>query len=378
MQTKKLLLILFSFAVLLLPQVVRATVEEVDAAPVKSPDVYYRAQVLELHETTTVFDGILHPVQKVRMRITTGEEAGKEIAIDHGADFTLQDQQRVHEGETIVVARTETVNPEDRKTAFFYYIVEPYRIPSLVWFFAGFFVLIAIFSRLKGIFAILGLAFSILVLVKGVVVWIVHGTDPLLACLFGAVIIAFFSLYLAHGFAKRTTLALVSTLITLGIATGIAFLFVYTGKLFGFGSEEAFFLQSGVLANIDLRGLLLGGIIIGALGVLDDITTGQTAAVEEIHKANTSLGFGELYHRGLSVGREHIASLVNTLALAYIGASFPLLLLFVTNTTQPWWMILNSESIAEEIVRTLVGSSALVFAVPIATLLAAYTFSKKK
>ena len=123
---------------------------------------------------------------------------------------------------------------------------------------------------------------------------------------------------------------------------------------------------------------MLGGIIIGALGVLDDVTTGQTAAVDEIHKANPALGFKELYFRGLSVGHEHIASLVNTLALAYAGASLPLFLIFKVSNDIPFWVNLNSESIIEEVVRTFIGSSALILAVPISTFFAAYFLGKDK
>ena len=138
------------------------------------------------------------------------------------------------------------------------------------------------------------------------------------------------------------------------------------------------FIQTGELSAVNLRGLLLGGIIIGALGVLDDITTAQTAAIDEISKANPRLGFRELYRSGTSIGREHIASLINTLALAYAGASLPILLLFSINEEMPMWTILNSEFMAEEIVRTLVGSSALLLAVPISTYLAARAFAHGK
>ena len=116
----------------------------------------------------------------------------------------------------------------------------------------------------------------------------------------------------------------------------------------------------------------MAGIIIGVLGVLDDITTAQAAVVDELLKANPKLGVGELYRRALSVGREHIASLVNTLVLAYAGASLPLLLLFTANKEYGFWVIANGEFLAEEIIRTLVGSSTLVLAVPITTILAAW------
>src|SRR5690606_22392691 len=142
------------------------------------------------------------------------------------------------------------------------------------------------------------------------------------------------------------------------------------------GTEEAFYVQAaGGLGTINLKGLLLGGIIIGVLGVLDDITTAQAAVVEQLHVTDNTLAFRELLRRGLAVGHEHIISLVNTLALAYVGASLPLLLLFTQGYT-PLWVAINSERIIEEVVRTLIGSSALVLAVPITTILAALVFSR--
>ena len=200
----------------------------------------------------------------------------------------------------------------------------------------------------------------------------------MLVSLIGSVGIACTSLYLAHGLNRRTTIALMSTMITLVLSTLLAVAFVHLAKLFGMGAEESVFLQVGTLQQVNLRGLLLGGIIIGALGVLDDITTAQTAAIDELSKANATLGFSELYRAGTSIGREHIASLINTLALAYVGASLPVLLLFSINQEMPWWVIVNSEFVAEEIVRTLVGSSTLLFAVPISTWIAAKTFAYGK
>jgi uncharacterized membrane protein len=194
----------------------------------------------------------------------------------------------------------------------------------------------------------------------------------------GSFAIVLVSLYLAHGFNKRTSVALLSTILVLFLAIGLSFLFVSATMLHGNGSEEAIYLQINPGQNINLQGLLLGGIILGALGVLDDITTGQAAAVDEIHKANPSLSRKELYKRGLSIGHEHIASLINTLALAYAGVALPLFLLFSLNHAAPFWTLLNSEGVAEEIVRTLVGSTVLVLAVPISTHFAAYFFAKDK
>ena len=204
---------------------------------------------------------------------------------------------------------------------------------------------------------------------------IVNGSNPIIVFIVGGFLITFFSIYLGHGFNRRTSIAVLSTIITLVISIILSILAVNWAQLFGLGSEEAFLLQVGDLSGINLKGLLLGGMIIGILGVLDDITTAQSAAVEEIYRANPKLNKKELLKRGLSVGHEHIISLVNTLVLAYAGVSFPLLLLFSQSYT-PTWVLLNSENIVEEIVRTLVGSSALVIAVPITTYLAVIFFSK--
>ena len=148
-------------------------------------------------------------------------------------------------------------------------------------------------------------------------------------------------------------------------------------KLSGFGSEEAGFLSMFPGMQINLQGILLAGIIIGVLGVLDDITVSQSACVFELHDANKSLSFSELYKRGMRVGQDHIASLVNTLVLAYAGASLPLLLLFVLSGGEPVSQLINREMIANELVRTLVGSLGLVSAVPITTMLAA-SFAKTR
>jgi uncharacterized membrane protein len=178
----------------------------------------------------------------------------------------------------------------------------------------------------------------------------------------------FVALYLAHGFNARTTTAMLGTLASLAITGLLAVVFVEATKFTGFGSEEAVFLQISA-QQVNLQGLLLGGIIIGTLGVLDDVTVTQASSVWELHAANPNLGTTGLYRAALRIGRDHIASTVNTLVLAYVGASLPLLLLF-TLSNRPLGDVLTSEVMAEEIVRTLVGSIGLVASVPITTALA--------
>ncbi|MDP2691138.1 MAG: YibE/F family protein [bacterium] len=335
-------------------------------------DDYYRGQVtkiLDEHDTEVMGD---HQItQKLLVEITEGPEKGKEVEIDQPVTSSQPDDLKFRIGDTVVVLRNQEFDQP------LYYIMDQYRLPSLIWLFGVFFILTIIFAGWTGLTALIGLAFNLLVIVSYIIPQIIAGENPLVVSFIGGVGIALVSLYFAHGFNKRTSIALVGTLSTLVIALPLSMLFVGVSRLTGVGTEEAFFLQLGTLGNINLKGLLLGGIMIGVLGVLDDVTTAQSAAVEELKKANPRLGFGELYRRGLSIGKEHITSLINTLALAYVGASFPVLLIFHVSQ-QPVWAILNSEFIAEEIVRTLVGSVALILAVPITTALAAWYFGKQR
>ncbi|MDA0376373.1 MAG: YibE/F family protein [bacterium] len=356
--------ILFSL-LLVIPITVFAQEELVPAT-----DSYIRAKVISISpEQKEESAGTLQSTQEAQLLVLDGEEAGETIIIENNI-LNDRDDMRLREGEKVVVQRIEKANG-----VVSYYMREKYRLPSLFALTFFFFLLGVLLGGRVGFTSILGLSASIAILVFFVVPKIIAGSNALVISLIGAVLIAFSSLYLAHGFNRRTSIALVSTIITLALSTVLAVAFVHFGKLFGMGTEETVFLQLGVFEQVNLRGLLLGGIIIGALGVLDDITTAQTAALDELSKANHKLGFHELYKAGTSIGREHIASLINTLALAYVGASLPILLLFSINEEMPWWVIVNSEFVAEEIIRTLVGSSTLLLAVPISTWIAARTFA---
>ena len=259
-----------------------------------------------------------------------------------------------------------------------YYITDRYRLPAIFFAILLFVIVAVLFGRIRGFTSLIGLAMSAGVLIGFVVPQILAGHDPLTICLIGAAIIALVSLYLAHGFNKRTTIALCGTLITLAVSALLAVLFVSMAKLIGLATDQSFYLELGTNISLNLRGLLLGGIIIGALGVLDDVTIGQSATVYELKDANPNLNGKELYRRAMSVGREHIASLINTLFLAYAGISLPIILYLVAfQNGVPLWFALNGEPIAEEIVRTMVGSIGIILAVPITTFIAAWIFSKK-
>jgi uncharacterized membrane protein len=235
---------------------------------------------------------------------------------------------------------------------------------------AALFVLAVVaFGRWQGIRSLVGLGLSFLVIVGFVVPAILRGHSPVLVAVTGAMAIMLLSLYLSHGTGPKTTAAVVGTALALGLTAALAIAFVAATSLTGLASEEA---QSANFAvgGLSLRGLLLAGIIIGGLGVLDDVTMSQASLVTELHQANPTAGFATLVGRALRVGRDHIAATVNTLFLAYAGAALPLLILFVTGQDS-LATVTTTELVAVEVVRALCGSVGLIAAVPLTTVLAA-------
>ncbi len=338
------------------------------------PDEYYRARVTDILDATKDVDP-LAPVpeqttQKVRITFLNGTLKGTSMELPYYPKSS-DPQQLLRKGDQVVVLKNYGIDMPS------YTITDRYRASTVGIITLVFIALVLLLSRGVGARSLIGLAFSIGVIMVYIIPHILKGSNPMTTSLIGALIIALVSLYLAHGFNYRTSVALLCTLLTIALSVGMAVLAVHWARLFGTGSEESIYLQMNDTSQINLQGLLLGGIIVGLLGVLDDITTAQAAVVDELKKANPALQFKGLFARGLSVGKEHIASLINTLALAYVGASFPLLLLF-TQYQQPLNIILNNEMISEEIIRTLVGSMTLILAVPITTAIAAYLFSRKK
>lgn len=243
------------------------------------------------------------------------------------------------------------------------------RRSSLLWLTLIFAVVVIGLGRVRGLAALGGMAITLVVLIAFVAPSVFDGNDPLLVSVVAAVAIAFVSLYLTHGFNPTTTVALAGTIVSLGLTLALASLFFSFAGFTGLASEEALLLPL-IAGELDLTALLLGGAILGTLGALDDVTVTQVATVAELHHRSPELSAAELIVSGIRVGRDHIASTVNTLLLAYAGASMPLLLLFAASN-QGLDKIANAELIAVEIVRTLCGSIGLVAAVPITTVLAA-------
>ena len=328
-----------------------------------------KGKVVEiLDEGTQEIQGQKNYYQKVKVQVEEGKNKGKEFTIEHGGTFSVAEHQRVNKGDTVVLSESA-----DEKGDFQYFIADKYRLNKLILITIGFFILTIVVVGVRGLGSLLGLIISLAVIVKFIVPQILDGKDPLLMTIIGALFIMVVTIYLSHGFSRQTTAAVIATFLALVITGLLSVLFVNFANLSGLGSEEAYALQFGPSSVINLRGLLLGGIIIGALGVLDDVTTTQSAAVFELAKTGRKLYLFDLARKGFKIGREHILSMVNTLVLAYAGASLAIFIFLVLNpTNQPIWALINSEIISEEIVRALSGSVGLLLAVPLSTVISAW------
>jgi uncharacterized membrane protein len=249
-----------------------------------------------------------------------------------------------------------------------YQFADRERRPLLAVVAALFLLAVVVLARWRGVAALGALVVSLWALLGFIVPAILTGRPPELVAATGGSLIALAALYLTHGWRPLTHVATIGTFAALTLTVLLSAAVTRLADLSGFVSEEASFIL--LLETVDLRGLLLAGMVLGALGALDDVTVTQASAVWEISQANPGLGRGGLIAAGLRVGRDHVAASVNTLLLAYAGAALPLLLLFALSGL-PLSVVANSEVVAVEIIRTLVGSIGLVSAVPITTWLAA-------
>lgn len=298
----------------------------------------------------------------VEATLTEGPDAGRVVEFGFSPSPATPD---LGPGDNVVLA----FDPEADE-GFRYSFLDRQRRPALLWLALLFALTVVVLGGLRGFAALAGLAGSLIVLLVFVLPAVLEGKSPVLVAVVGAGAIAFLALYLAHGPTLMTTVALLGTLVSLGLTAVLAEVFIDFARISGFATEEAIIVTVGA-AQIDLAGLVLGGVVIGALGAIDDMTVTQASAIWELNAANPRLTPRRLFRSGLRVGKDHVASTVNTLVLAYAGASMPLLILFVLSN-QSLGSVANSETIATEIIRTLVGSIGLVASVPITTWLAAH------
>ncbi|MEX2161811.1 MAG: YibE/F family protein [Anaerolineales bacterium] len=324
-----------------------------------------RAEVLATIEEGTIDMGPqTQPYQIVGIRVLEGDYRDDVFQIDYGRRQLRSDDYRLTPGTQLLVSISET--PDGRVNAYF---VDFVRTTPLLLLAAAFAVAILMISRWKGLRSLVSMAFSLFVIVAYIIPHILAGENPLAVSIMGSAILLGVTLYLTYGWTIKThaaSLGMIAALLLTGLLSAF---FVNFARLTGMGDENAMFLSQFMQMGIDLRGLLLGGMIIGALGVMDDLVTTQASAVVELHEANPALQARQLYRAAMRIGQDHVAATVNTLVLAYAGASLPLFLMF-SLARGDYSDLVNYSFIAEEIVRTLVGSLGLVAAVPLTTIIA--------
>ncbi|HLU72892.1 MAG TPA: YibE/F family protein [Nonomuraea sp.] len=296
------------------------------------------------------------------------------IAVDHGGDVTLPlpsgpGSQRFAAGDDVVLLH----NPDAEEGMPAYQLSDHDRSAPLLLLGAAFALAVIAFGRWRGLTALAGLAITFVLLLTFVIPGILAGEPPMLVAIVGSAAIMLSVLFLTHGFTLTTSMAVLGTLASLAVTGVLSYGVIGLAKLSGITDDNSFTLDMSM--SIDTQGLLLASIMIGALGVLDDVTVTQSVTVSELAAANPSYGFRRLYRAGSRIGRAHIASVINTIVLAYAGASLPLLLLFSIGD-QPLGEVLTTPVIAQEVARSVVGTLGLIAAVPITTALAALVTSR--
>lgn len=323
-----------------------------------------RAEVLEI--TEEYIEDIIGTdtnqiVQTVQIRIVEGKRSGERAEL-------LNDITPLEAGDAIYVNRLESIDGVE-----YYQFKDVDRRFSLVSLVALFAFVLILFSGKQGMRALMSLVLSIGLMFFVLVPLLLKGYPPVLVSVCVSVGMLAIVLFSTHGVHPRSVIAFLGTFGAVVVTGGIALLWSELAHLTGLSSDEAIYLNFSTHGSLDFSGLLLGSIIIGILGILDDVAITQASVVEELRCANSDLNMRELYTRALRVGRDHIGSLVNTLALAYVGAALPLVLLMVAAQSS-LTLALNQEIVAVELVRIFVGSIGLVLAVPLTTLIAAWWY----
>lgn len=327
----------------------------------------WSAKVLEVvsSDTTALIDGTGYPTQELKVRIMSGPEAGEEVQFKN-------DYIQLHVGDTFFINSLQDISGKKLYNVFDYN-----RRTSIYFLLAIFAIIVVAFGGMQGLRSLIALLVSLLAIVFVLIPMLLAGYSPILTSTAVASGILFVAIFATYGIRMSSCIAFAGTSIAVMFTGVLSYAFAYSTRLTGMASEEAAYLNLGSMGQLDMFGLLLAGFIIGSLGVLDDIAATQVAVVEELYATDPSLSRRAVYSRALTVGRAHVAALVNTLVLAYTGASLPLLLLFFQGGLATL-NIINMEVFATEIVRSVVGSLGLIVAVPVTTALAVYFLKGRK
>ncbi|MFS0705730.1 YibE/F family protein [Cellulomonas sp. 179-A 9B4 NHS] len=321
---------------------------------------YVRADVVDVHPDATGMD-------QATVRLADGEEVDAHVPPEYVPELAAGDTLRVARMEVPETALDPLGDPEVMTTS--YVFVDFVRGPPIALLAGVFAVLVVLVARWRGLAALVGVVVSLGIVGVFTLPALLQGRPAVPVALVTSVVIMFAVLYLAHGVSVRTATALLGTLVGLLATCGIAAWAGGAAHLTGLSGEYALDLLSAA-PEVRLRAVLVCGMVLAGLGVLNDVTITQASAVWELHAARPAASARELFGQGMRIGRDHIASTVYTIVFAYVGAALPLVLL-VSLADRSFVELLTAGEIAEEVVRTLVGSIGLVLAIPATTALAA-------
>lgn len=333
-------------------------------------DTYYRAKVTKILEDKVItIQDVNQRYQKLELKIVDPKLKDQPaITLDNGSVLSVNtNYYQVNDW----VYLNQEIDPISNQTS--YQIADADRGQAIFFLFAIFIILVLLISSWHGFRSLLSMFISFLIIFFYMLPNLYRGTNPILVVSISTILIIPITFYLSHGLNRKTTSAIIGTLISLFIAIILSIAFIKLGKLSGTTSEESGFLLALKPGFFNFKFLLLSGIVIGVLGVIDDITISQSAIVAQLKSAKVNNK--KIFSQAMSIGKDHISSMINTLILVYAGASLPLLLLFVDSQI-PLSQLISFEPIAEEIIRTLIGSIALIIAVPITTLIAIKVIQK--
>lgn len=340
-------------------------------------DQTFKAKVIKiLEEKTLEREGGSKAVQQnLLLKGLEKEWKDKEIKFEGISEIDVASANTYKVGDTVLVNEAKNI---DGGTD--YYVVDFVRTGHLFLLAFIFSLVIIVIGRKKGFKSLVSLVVSFFIIIKFIVPKIIAGGSPLIIGIFGALIILAIIIYLTEGWNRKSHIAVVSVFFSLVATFILSWIFTYLTRLTGLAQEEATFLIGANSGAIDFKGLLLTGILIGTVGVLDDVIVGQVESVRQIKIANPNLTNMQVYKSAYEVGNTHLGAIVNTLFLTYAGASLPLLLLFYLNPTGTvsFSQVINNEMIATEIVRTFVGGIGVALSMPISTYLASHWLNTKK
>ena len=372
MSRKTFMWIIRLLALVILIVVLAPRVVDFVSRPVREQVVIgYSTDTVRASVDFTIEEGLItlgeitQPYQIVQVSVSEGKYAGESFRIEYGTRQIRTDAYPLNEGDQILI--TVSSLPDGSLSAHF---TDYYRGRPLLFLFITFIVFSILVSGWKGIRSIIGIGLSLAVIILIILPGIQQGRDPLLTSIFGSFFFVSYSLYIIYGWNVKTHAAVLGSLLSLTITGLLAYFFVAQTNLTGYGDENMFYITQISETVLNVRHFLLAGIMIGTLGVLDDLVISQASAVLELYRNNPNQDFKRLFTSAMNIGKDHIAATVNTLVLAYTGAALPMLLLFSLRSVD-YGLAINLEFIAEEIVRTLVGSLGLFASVPITTGMAA-------